>query len=175
MEVSQILAISKSIQQTVHEISSDEHELKQSSYPPDTIQSIIPISVVKDTRGYIEKVVEQINGCFESGWFDCCAVMIRRLLETLIIETFEYKQLTQEIMDSKGNYLMLGDLISQMMKHGEWGIGRQTRKDLPKLKDIGNTSAHARRYNARKEDIEPLRQSIRVIVEDLMYLSSLKK
>ncbi len=174
MEVSQILAISKSVQQTAYEISCIPNRHKKGTHPTDPAQFVIPRSVVKGTRGYIEKVVEQINGCFESGWYDCCAVMLRRLLETLIIETFEHKQLTSEIMDSKGNYLMLGDLISQLLKHNEWGVCRQTRRDLPKLREIGNTSAHARRYNARKEDIESHCQSIRVIVEDLLYLSSLK-
>ena len=51
-------------------------------------QAIIPHSMVKNTRGYIERVVYQINGSYEKGWFDACAVMMRRLLETLIIEVF---------------------------------------------------------------------------------------
>ena len=50
---------------------------------------VLPHAIVKGTRGYIERVVFQINGCYEKGWFDGCAVMMRRLIETLIIECFE--------------------------------------------------------------------------------------
>ena len=41
---------------------------------------IVPFAMVRGTRGYIEKVVNQINGCYEKGWFDGCAVMMRRLV-----------------------------------------------------------------------------------------------
>ncbi|WP_208543899.1 hypothetical protein [Paenibacillus protaetiae] len=51
-------------------------------------QLVFSQSLVKHTRGYIEKVVNQINGTYEQGWYDACAVMIRRVIETLIIEAF---------------------------------------------------------------------------------------
>ena len=50
---------------------------------------VLVSSIFNNTRGYIERVVNQINGSYEKGWYDCCAVMTRRLLETLIIETYE--------------------------------------------------------------------------------------
>jgi hypothetical protein len=34
-------------------------------------------------------VVEQINKSYDIELWDCCAVMCRRLLETLIIEVYE--------------------------------------------------------------------------------------
>ncbi|MEJ2223653.1 MAG: hypothetical protein P8X49_00785 [Syntrophobacterales bacterium] len=49
-------------------------------------QNILPHAMVAGTRGYIERIVFQINGSYEKGWFDACAVMMRRLLETLFIE-----------------------------------------------------------------------------------------
>src|SRR5258706_10534985 len=60
-------------------------------------QNIIYKPLVKGTRSYIEKIANQINGCYEYGWFDACAVMIRRLLETLIIEVFEYHKIEAKI------------------------------------------------------------------------------
>ena len=50
-----------------------------------TTQTVIMLSLVRGTRGYIEKVSNQINGAYENGWYDACAVMLRRLVETLII------------------------------------------------------------------------------------------
>ena len=61
--------------------------------PPDDgakpkTEMVLARSLVSNTRGYIERVVAQINGTYENGWYDGCAVMIRRLLETLIVEVF---------------------------------------------------------------------------------------
>jgi hypothetical protein len=55
-------------------------------------EQVLPFSVVRGSRGYIEKVVNQVNGCYENGWFDACAVMIRRLVETLIIELLRNRE-----------------------------------------------------------------------------------
>ena len=30
-------------------------------------QSVIPFTLIRGTRGYLEKVVNQINGCYENG------------------------------------------------------------------------------------------------------------
>ena len=44
--------------------------------------------LVQTNRSYIVTVGRQMNGCYEKGWFDGCAVMMRRLLEISIIEAF---------------------------------------------------------------------------------------
>lgn len=36
--------------------------------------SVLPRELFSGTRGYIEKVVRQINGSFDCGFYDCCAV-----------------------------------------------------------------------------------------------------
>ena len=42
--------------------------------------------VVKGVRGYIEKLAIQANGCYQYGWYDACAVIVRRYLEIMIID-----------------------------------------------------------------------------------------
>jgi len=75
---------------------------------------ILPHAMVRGTRGYIERVVYQINGCYEKGWFDGCAVMMRRLIETLIIECFEKYGIADRIKNPKtGDFLALGDLVDR--------------------------------------------------------------
>ena len=60
----------------------------EAGLPADTHQ-ILASSLTWNTRGYIEKVANQINGAFGKGWFDASAVMTRRLVETLIIEPLQ--------------------------------------------------------------------------------------
>lgn len=136
---------------------------------------IIPTELAKGTRGYIENIVAQINGAYDQGWYDCSAVMIRRLLEVLIIEVFEHNKKQEAIKDTSGNYFMFGDLVQKLLTQPDWNLNRTSKKILPKLKSIGDMSAHGRRYNTHKADIEPLCGELRVAVEELLYLSGLKK
>lgn len=147
--------------------------------PPDegaksASEVVVPMSVVRGTRGYIEQVANQINGCYEKGWFDACAVMVRRLLETLIIETFEYHKLDGKIKNSVGDFVYLRDLISRALTEKAWNLSRNTKKALPRLKDVGDKSAHSRRYNAHRGDIDKLLDDVRVVVQELIYLAGLK-
>lgn len=59
---------------------------KPAPVPSDTI---LPRELFEKTRGYIERVGVQINGSYDHGYYDCCAVMCRRMAETLIIEVRE--------------------------------------------------------------------------------------
>jgi hypothetical protein len=147
--------------------------------PPDEgfqseLEKVIPTSVVRGTRGYIEKVTNQINGCYEKGWYDACAVMIRRLIETLLIETFESKKNDKEIKNSMGDFLPLDEIINKAISERSWNLSRKTKKALPRLKDVGDLSAHSRRYNAHFKDVEPIINDIRVVVQEFIYLASLK-
>jgi hypothetical protein len=138
-------------------------------------QTIIMISLVRGTRGYIEKVSNQINGAYENGWYDACAVMLRRLIETLIIETFEHYEIADRIQNKTGDFLYLRDLIDKMLAERSWNLSRNAKHALPKLKDVGDKSAHGRRYVAQRGDIQPLISDIRAVVQELIYLSALKR
>jgi len=153
-------------------------ELPKRGLPPEEAatpdsEQVLPHSVVRGTRGYIEKVVYQINGAFEHGWFDACAVMIRRLLETLIIETFEAHGLANKIKNPAGDFLYLRDLVSKTVAESSWNLSRNTKAALPRLKDVGDKSAHSRRFNAHRGDIVGLVDDLRVTVQALVYLAKL--
>lgn len=136
-------------------------------------QSIIYPPLVKGTRTYIEKVANQINGCYEYGWFDACAVMIRRLLETLIIEVFEGYQISEKIKKN-GDFMFLRDMIAVTMNEQQFNLSRNTKNSLPKLKDIGDKSAHSRRFNAVRHDIDDIKADLRVVIQELLVLAKLK-
>jgi len=136
-------------------------------------QNIIYTALVKGTRSYIEKIANQINGCYEFGWFDGCAVLIRRLLETLIIEVFEHHKIEGKIKKN-GDYVYLKDLINITLAETTFNLGRNTKNALPRLKDIGDKSAHSRRYIAVRNDIDDVKLELRGVVQELLILSSLK-
>lgn len=137
-------------------------------------ESILPFALVRGTRGYLEKVTNQINGCYEKGWFDSCAVMMRRLLETLIIECFEKHGIDAKIKDANGDFFFLRDLITKALQETAWNLGRNVKAALPRLKDVGDKSAHSRRYNALRGDIDKVSTDFRDVCQELLVIAGLK-
>lgn len=141
---------------------------------PSYSQQVLPRSLFSDTRGYLQKLENQINGSYEKGWFDGCAVLIRRLVETLIIEAFEQHDISQYIKGPSGDFLFLRDLIDKALNESTWNLSRNTKQSLRKLKDIGDKSAHGRRFIARRWDIDKVIDDLRIVAEEFLYLAGLK-
>jgi hypothetical protein len=139
-----------------------------------TLTGYFPQSVLVQTnRSYLVTVGRQMNGCYEQGWFDACAVMMRRLLEISIIEAFEAKNLASKIKDADDNYLMLSDLVLKALSETAWTLSRNAKKHLPQLKNTGHMSAHGRYFHARREDLDKLQDGCRVVVEEFLHHAGL--
>lgn len=145
---------------------------KTSSHAPS--DNLFPLDIVRNTRPYIEKVAIQACGCYDLGWFDAASVMARRLLETLIIELYEAKKLDQKIKKPDGSFEFLSKLISVMLSEKAFNVGRNTKRALPALKDLGDQSAHNRRYTARQADLDAVKRELRVTIEELVLLIGYK-
>jgi hypothetical protein len=131
------------------------------------------MDMVKNTRGYIEKLTLQINRSYEAGVMDGCAVLCRRLVETLIIEVYEQKNLSANIKKD-GNYVMLDALINVITNESAFSIARNNKAALRDIKDIGDRSAHERRFNATHQNLEELRKIIGHVVSELLQLCEFK-
>lgn len=135
---------------------------------------IVYNSLVSGSRTYIEKVAHQINGSYEHGWYDACGVMIRRLIETLIIEAFEHHKIEAQVKTASGDYVYLRDLITATLNCTSWSLGRNVKQALPRLKDVGDRSAHSRRFIAQRQDIDRLAPDLRDVIQELLTLANLK-
>lgn len=136
----------------------------------------LPEAIWQDTRGYLQKVCVQLNGCFKYGFFDAASVMMRRIAETLIIEAFEHLKRADEIKGTDGNFFMLGDLVKAAIARNGLNIGREAKKALSTIKTLGDRSAHNRRYNAVKPDLDgEIKSGLRLAVEELINLADLRR
>lgn len=137
-------------------------------------EQVLPLEVVRPTpRKYIERVALQANGCYEHQWYDACSVMIRRLVETVIIELYEAKGKEAEIKNSSGEFLMLSGLVDAVLAEKSWNLGREAKRALPEIKAMGDRAAHARRYLATKHDVDKVISGLRLVVEELLHLAAL--
>ena len=118
----------------------------------------------KATRGYIESVCEQLNGCFRSCYYDAASVMLRRFMETLIIEAYEHLNRQSEIKDGDGNYFMLKHLVERAngkVPHAGLNLGRDAKRNLEDVKALGDKSAHNRRFVAHAADLTNIQSGVR--------------
>jgi hypothetical protein len=125
-------------------------------------------TIFSGTRGYIEKIAIQASRCYKNELYDGCFVLIRRLIETLIIEAFERYGLQAKIKGKDGHYFFLSQLVGCLRDEGGWNLSRNAMECLPKLKKLGDASAHNRRFLAKKSDIDKL--DLRMLIEELINL-----
>jgi hypothetical protein len=85
---------------------------------------VFPLVTLNQTkRGYLVAVGRQLNGCYASGWYDGCAVMMRRLLESVIIEAFEASKLDAKIKDpTSGDFVQLTAIIKAALAEPSWNV-----------------------------------------------------
>lgn len=138
------------------------------------IDSVLPRILFSNTRAYIERVVDQINKSYDTRLWDCCTVMCRRLLETLIIETYEKLGRADEIKGGDSYFMMLNGLISFLERDSSMNLGRNAAKGLKDFKQLGDLSAHNRRFNACQNDIDRVRDGLRIASEELLHLAGLR-
>lgn len=136
--------------------------------------SVIPVDFVKGTRAYLEQLVRQINGAYDYAWYDCSAVLIRRLMESLIIEVFVCKNIATDIKDSNGSFLPLESLISRIRNHAQIHLGRNTHSSMDRIKKLGDTAAHDRTYITQPQDINDLKSDIRKTINELLVLANIQ-
>jgi hypothetical protein len=133
--------------------------------------AVLPTDLFSQAKGYIQKVVLQLNASYDHNLFDCTAVMCRRLLETLIIEAYEHTGKADSIKGVDGHYLMFSGLMSQINKSCPFQLGRNSMKGLTDFKSLGDLSAHNRRFNARKSDLDKVQDGLRVACEELLHIA----
>lgn len=144
----------------------------------DHTQGYLPEATWKNTRGYIDAVCRELNGTFKNGYYNSTAVMLRRLLETLIIEAYEHLQRENEIKSGQNEYFMLGDLVDRTCGdagHRGLSLSRDSKRALRDARNVGNWSAHARRFIANSGDLTKFQEGIRLLVQDLVQIANLQK
>ena len=150
-------------------------QLEEDNEIIETIDSIIPRTLYSGTRGYIESLCKQINASYENSLFDGCAVLMRRLLEIMLILSFEKSGIAAEIKDADGEYKTLNSIIGNAISNGTLALSRNSRDCLEQFRKIGNFSAHKIHYNAKKSDIRNVALDYRAAIEELLYKSALIK
>lgn len=136
--------------------------------------SILPVQLFADVPRNIQLICKQINASYEQNLYDCTAVMMRRLLEGLLVLSYQKHGIEADITEKNGCHSTLDRIIKNAAQNGTLALSANTKRDMALFKDIGNYSAHKIWYNSTKQDIEPHLLKYRVIIEELMYKAGVK-
>lgn len=135
--------------------------------------SLIDESKFKGKGANLDKLIEQINHCYEHNCYDACAVLMRKLFETLLIRAYSKLGIDSEIKNDQGNYIMLEGITNNAKSNTTLALTREPKKNLDNIRDAGNYSAHTIYYNATKKDIDDIKKAFRLTIEELYHKAGL--
>jgi len=137
-----------------------------------TTKNLIDISIitsVPNTPHYIKLCAEQMCGCYDSKLYTACFGMIRRLIETLIIEQFERYGIENRIKDNNDNFFHLSILIDKYLESDKWNASVNLKKSFKHIKKYGDLSVHNRKFFAKKSDIDNIKDDLRNAVQEILF------
>jgi len=119
---------------------------------------------------YITRLIPQINGTYEFGWYEGSAMVLRRLMETLIIELYARRGWTRDVQDPATNeFQMLKALIDKLNGDARLKVQKRTIEGLNKVKELGDTAAHDFKIRIRKSDLDHIQSAVRLTCERLVF------
>ena len=139
---------------------------------PKLTYNFIEQGTFPNNRAYLVRITEQINGTYEYEFYDGCAVLMRRLMESLLIEVFEYTGQAQLIRDANGHYKMLNGIINSL-GGSRIRFARGIAKTIENVKKVGDNAAHGRAHTTKKNDIDDLKIEYRKLISELKLHSNI--
>lgn len=137
------------------------------AYPTD---SFLPASIFEAQKAYLKRLVPQINGCWSSGYHEACAVMARRMIETMIIELYYQRGWMNELKDpTTKDFYGLKTLVNKICSDSRFGFDSKFQKGLKALKELGDIAAHDYRVKIKKSDLEGARSDLRFTCERMVF------
>ena len=164
----------KPVQKYIDEMSKKFPFVKEINEDITTDDTILPDTLLFSTRGYIESLGKQINCSYNNNIFDGCAVLMRRLLEILLIHSYEVSGKINEISDGSG-FKNLSYIINCINSNKPFNISKEALEVLDDFRQMGNFSAHKIQYNAKRKDIDNIKLKYRLTIEELLYAAKIKK
>jgi len=149
---------------------SGKPKREKKSADPRYSHAYLQPEILEKMPEYITRLIPQVNGAYEREWYEAAAMVLRRIMETLIIELYTRRGWTQDVQDPTSNeFLMLKALIDQLNGDARLRVQRRTIDGLNRVKELGDTAAHDFRVRIRKSDLDRIQSVARLACERLVF------
>ncbi|MBP5695310.1 MAG: hypothetical protein J6X11_01535 [Treponema sp.] len=118
-------------------------------------------------RGFLTKLIKQINISYKNNCYDGCAVLLRRVFEIVLVLCFQKFAIENQITKPDGSHLMLEGITKAAIGNTTLNISKRITDNFESFREVGNNSAHSITYTASKKDIDDIARNYRVMLEDL--------
>lgn len=152
-------------------LDSDYLSFVQDS-PIEVGDDIIPIAMIQGTRPHLERLAWQVNGSYQYKFYDGCAVLMRRMVESLLIEVFVKAGHVDKIRTGT-EFMMLAGIISITKNRQYVQLARGSDQILEDVKYIGDRSAHNRTYLSTQNDVKDIIPRFRTVIGELLHLADI--
>ena len=146
--------------------SAIEHNIQIGRAQPRIPKKYLTPELRENIPGPLRSVFDQIQGCYAFEFWDAALVMVRKLVESLIIEGYEIAKKDHEIK-ANGNYIAFGDLVGKAKSGVLFRLSRDSKGAIDTVKALGDNAAHNPRFTGRRSDLDGLRNGARILTEDL--------
>lgn len=159
---------------TVETLDAEFPDIQKKSEEVMSHDSVIPELLLQKDRAFIKSLIKQVNASYENNIFDGCAVLMRRLLEILLILSYQELKIESFIQDANGQFKQLNLIIDDAKSNKALALSRNTRESLDTFRKLGNFSAHKIYYNASRKSVDGIILDYRATIEELLYKSNLR-
>jgi hypothetical protein len=116
---------------------------------------------------FTDRLIKQINFTYGNNCYDACAVLMRRLFEVLLVLSYQKLGIETDITNAQGNHFMLEGIVKNAVQNKKLNVPSRITKNFDSFREVGNNSAHSITYTAGKKDIDDIRSTYRLMMEDL--------
>ncbi len=134
--------------------------------------SVFERAKFQDARPCWRGLVEEINACNDGGHYNACAVLCRRLVESLLIAAFEQHGVDGAIVRNNGDYPSLDSLIGHAVSGKHFRLDRVSKAALPVIKRLGDIAAHSPHHLVSKAEVMEMATHARPLTSKLLELQS---
>jgi hypothetical protein len=155
-------------------ISSRYNKIAKPTNQSETDWQIIPAGLFENSFPHLEALAIQINGTYQAGFYDACAVMCRRLLGCMLLLAFEGVKKGEVVRDIHGEYLDLAELIPLASSSRHIKLARRAGTVMRMIEYVGELAASHPAYITQPTDIDKQGSGFRRLITELIRLAEIK-
>lgn len=114
-----------------------------------------------------DKLLEQINFCYQYEQYDACALLCRRLVEITLVKVFNAHD-QMEVIEEGGRVKNLSFIIGQASSGNYFKLAKETKSVIEKICNTGNYAAHGNFITLKEKHIDNYKNDIESALVELL-------
>jgi hypothetical protein len=116
---------------------------------------------------------DQLNGCFNHGYYSAAAAMLRKIIEDLLFYIIYTKMGADYVKKKNSNAdKSLNELIGIVEGGGTVRVSKEALTAMKRIRELGNVGVHHKTYRVKEMDLTTIDLGVRICIEELCSLAT---